>query len=226
MLQDALDSLNDVFSPPFRRVMVKSLALTFGVLIVVGVALDRVALSFVEVQTGWLATLISVMIGLGLLTGLIFLAAPTTSLVASFFFDEIAEIVEREVDPAGVPGRPMPVVEATLYALRFGGLTVLVMLVALVLVFVPGIGILAWWAANAYLLGREYFELAAMRFRPPAEAREMRRFHAMPVYGAGLLIAAFVAIPLLNLFTPLFAAALMARLHKRLSQRAIGSPVS
>ena len=222
MLQDAIDSLNDVFSPPFRRVMLKSLGLTLGVLLVVGVALDRFALSFVLVQTGWLATLISVMVGLGLVTGLIFLAAPTTSLVASFFFDEIAEIVERKIDPSGAPGRPMPVIDATLYSLRFGALMSLVMLVAIVLVFVPGIGLLAWWAANAYLLGREYFELAAMRFRPPPEARAMRRFHALPVYAAGLVIAAFVAIPLLNFFTPLFGAALMARLHKRLSSRSVG----
>ena len=31
--------------------------------------------------------------------------------------------------------------------------------------------------ANAYLLSREYFLLAAMRFRPPAEAKAMRRAH-------------------------------------------------
>ena len=46
----------------------------------------------------------------------------------------------------------------------------------------------------------------------------MRRHFAAPVYLAGLFIAGFVAIPLLNLFTPLFATALMARLHKRLSR--------
>ena len=85
------------------------------------------------------------------------------------------------------------------------------------LVFIPGIGFAAWIGANAYLLGREYFELAAMRFRSLAEAREMRRRFAAPVYLAGLFISGFVAIPLLNLFTPLFATALMARLHKRLS---------
>ena len=91
-------------------------------------------------------------------------------------------------------------------------------LAALVLLFVPGFGLLAWIGANAYLLGREYFELAAMRFRPVAEARAMRRHFALPVYLAGLSIAGFVAIPLLNLFTPLFATALMARLHKRLAR--------
>jgi CysZ protein len=34
---------------------------------------------------------------------------------------------------------------------------------------------------------------------------------------AGLLIAAFLAIPFVNLLTPLFAAGLMVHLHKALS---------
>jgi CysZ protein len=57
-----------------------------------------------------------------------------------------------------------------------------------------------------------------MRFRSAAEAREMRARFELQVYLAGLLIAGFVAIPLLNLLTPLFATTLMARLHKRLVQ--------
>ena len=32
------------------------------------------------------------------------------------------------------------------------------------------IAVVVFFAANAYLLGREYFELAALRFRPAAEA--------------------------------------------------------
>ena len=95
------------------------------------------------------------------------------------------------------------------------------MLAALVLFFLPGIGFAAWFAANAYLLGREYFELAAMRFRSAEEARAMRRYFAGPVFLAGLIIAGFVAVPILNLATPLFAAALMARLHKRLERQAV-----
>jgi CysZ protein len=218
MLRDAIDSFADVFSPPFRSVMVKSLAMTVGVLALAGFGLDRLAMSFVQVQPGWLATAISVLVGLGLVAGLVFLAAPTTSLVAGFFLDEIAAIVEREVDPDGVPGQPAPAIESALFALRFAALSLLVTLAALVLLFVPGVGLLAWIAANAYLLGREYFELAAMRFRPASEARAMRGHFAIQVYLAGLFVAGFVAIPVLNLFTPLFATALMARLHKRLER--------
>ena len=77
-------------------------------LAVAWLGLDRLALYFVNVQPSWLATLIAWLIGLGLLAGVVFLAAPVTSLVASLFFDEIAGHVERAIDPAGAPGRPAP----------------------------------------------------------------------------------------------------------------------
>ncbi|MGA2486247.1 MAG: sulfate transporter family protein [Roseiarcus sp.] len=218
MLQDAFDSLADIASPPFRKVVVKSLALTAAALLVAWFGLDRLALHFVDVQPSWLATLIAWLIGLSLLVGAVFLAAPVASLVASLFFDEIAAHVEAQVDPLGAPGRPAPFVEATLAALRFAGLSLAVGIVSLILLFVPGIGFAAWLAANAYLLGREYFELAAMRFHSAAQARALRRQRAGIVFAYGVMIAVFVAIPLVNLLTPLFATTLMVRLHKRVAR--------
>jgi uncharacterized protein involved in cysteine biosynthesis len=37
------------------------------------------------------------------------------------------------------------------------------------------------------------------------------------VFLAGMIVAGFVSVPLLNLFTPLFATALMTRIMKRLA---------
>ena len=75
--------------------------------------------------------------------------------------------------------------------------------------------------ANSYLLGRMYFELAAMRFRPPFEAKAMRRANGAYVFLAGMVIALFVSIPVLNLATPIFAMAFMVHIHKQLSGRRI-----
>src|SRR5260370_1374607 len=80
-----------------------------------------------------------------------------------------------------------------------------------------GPGFIAFFIGTAWLLGREYFELAAMRFRPPAEAKAMRKQNAATVFTAGLVIAAFVSIPIVNLATPLFGMAFMVHMHKRLS---------
>ena len=90
-------------------------------------------------------------------------------------------------------------------------------LVALFLLLIPGVNIGAFFLVNGYLIGREYFEFAAMRFRPEADARDLRRRHAGTVFLAGLVIAGFLAVPLLNLLTPLFAGAMMVHLHKMLS---------
>ncbi|MGD1037552.1 MAG: EI24 domain-containing protein [Roseiarcus sp.] len=118
MFQDALDSFSDVFSPPFRRLMAKSFVLTAAVLVLAWFGLDRLALSLVHAGPPWLATAISLVVGLGLLAGLMLLAAPVSSLLAGLFFDEIAAHVEREIDPEGPEGRPAPALEAALFALR------------------------------------------------------------------------------------------------------------
>jgi len=85
-----------------------------------------------------------------------------------------------------------------------------------------GAGAVLFFIATAWLLGREYFLLAAMRFRPAAEAKALRRRHQATIFTAGLFIAGFVSIPILNLATPLFGIALMVHMHKRLSRGAVG----
>ncbi len=67
------------------------------------------------------------------------------------------------------------------------------------------------------LLGREFFEFAAMRHRPPAEARAFRQAHSGTVFLSGLAIAGFLAVPFLNLLTPIFATVMMVHLNKRLT---------
>lgn len=217
MIDDALAALAQIFTPTFRATLVKSLALTIVLLVLVWLGLDRLAASFIAGAPSWLAMALSWLVGLGLVFGLAFLVAPVVSLVAGFFLDDMAAIVEREIDPAGPPGKPAPAGVAALFALRFAGLSILVNLIALALLFAPGINLVAFLGANAYLLGREYFELAAMRFRSAGEARAMRSRYGLRVFLAGLIIAVFVSVPLLNLCTPLFATALMVRLHKRLA---------
>ena len=140
-----------------------------------------------------------------------------TSLVASLFVDDVADIVEREHYPAERPGVALPFSQAILEGIKTAFLTILIYLVALPLVLFAGAGFLIFFLAAAWLLGREYFELAAMRFRPPEEAKAMRRDNAATIFTAGLFIAAFVSIPIVNLATPIFGMALMVHMHKRLS---------
>jgi uncharacterized protein involved in cysteine biosynthesis len=164
-----------------------------------------------------LAWIVSIAAGLGVVFGAVLLMPAITSLVASVFVDEVAEHVEREHYPAERPGVPLPFGLAMTEGVKTSLLTILVYLIALPFVFIAGAGFLAFFLATAWLLGREYFELAAMRFRPPEEAKAMRKENAAAVFTAGLIIAAFVSIPVVNLATPLFGMAFMVHMHKRLS---------
>ncbi|HEX4616699.1 MAG TPA: sulfate transporter family protein [Stellaceae bacterium] len=155
--------------------------------------------------------------GLGVVFGGILLMPAISSLVASVFVDDVADHVEREHYPAERPGTALPLGLAMTEGTKTALLTILVYLIALPFVFVAGVGFIAFFIATAWLLGREYFELAAMRFRPPAEAKAMRKQNAATVFTAGLIIAAFVSIPIVNLATPLFGMAFMVHMHKRLS---------
>ena len=74
--------------------------------------------------------------------------------------------------------------------LKIALLTIVVYLCALPFLFFAGLGVVILFVANAYLLGREYFELAAMRFHSADETKAMRRAHAGSVFLAGMFIAA------------------------------------
>ena len=224
MLDDALAAFQQIFTPPFRAVLIKMLGLTVVLLGLVWFGLDRLVLHFVHVETPWVATLLSLITGIGLFVGLAFLLAPTSSLIAGLFLDELAENVEREIYPADRIGRALPAGYAVWLALRFALVSALVNFVALMLLLVPGINAIAFFVANAYLLSREFFELAALRYRPLDEVRALRRRHPLRIFAAGLLVAALLAVPILNLLTPLFGTAFMVRVHKRIAAPAVPRP--
>jgi CysZ protein len=217
MLDDALAAFRQIFTPPFRAVLFKMLGLTLLVLALAWLGLDRLVVHFIAVPYPWLATVLSIATGIGLFIGLAFLLAPVSSLVAGLFLDELAEIVEREIYPPEQTGRPLPAGYAVWLAVRFALVSALVNFIALLLLLVPGVNAIAFFVANAYLLSREFFELAALRYRPFEEVRFLRRRYRLRLFIAGLLIAALLAIPVLNLLTPLFGTAFMVRLHKRLA---------
>ena len=232
MFEAAFKALSQMFSPPFRRVLWKSIGLAFILIVIIGIALNRVfswlatsGATWAEASTGahsaWqlLAWMLSIMATLGVITGAIFLMPAVTAFVGSFFVDEIADEVERTHYPAEPPGHALPLGRALIEGIKTALLAVVVYLCAAPFLLFAGFGLVIMFFANAYLLSREYFLLAAMRFRPPDEAKAMRRAKSGSIFMAGLPIALFVSIPILNLATPLFAMAMMVHVHKRLSGR-------
>jgi uncharacterized protein involved in cysteine biosynthesis len=231
MLDAAVKAIAQMFSPELRRILWRAIGLSLILIAVVSILLQRGLAWLATSGETWaestlggyhsaldaLSWVVSIAAGFGILFGAVFLMPVITSLIASVFVDDVAEEVERVHYPADRIGTALPVVRSLIEGSKTALLTLLVYLIALPFVFLAGAGVFVFFFATAYLLGREYFELAAMRFRSVAEAKAMRRQNASTVFAAGCFIAAFVSIPILNLATPLFGMALMVHIHKRLS---------
>lgn len=223
-------ALSDILSPPFRATLWKSLGLTAVCLVVLWFAVETVfewlAVPFLSNlfpdAPGWVdqaGTVAGWGAGIALAIGLLFLIGPISAIIAGLFLDDVAEVVERRAYPGSPAGRPMPFWRGAVLSVRFFGVVILGNLIALALLLVPGVNLVAFFLVNGYLVGREYFEFAAMRYRREGDARDMRSRHSTTVFFAGLLVALFMAIPIVNLLTPLFAASLMVHLHQRISAR-------
>jgi CysZ protein len=234
MFDAAFKALAQMFEAPLRRVLLKAVGLALILIVLIGIALHRLFAAMAASGASWaeqaygtaphsawmaLAWVLSVVASLGIVTGALFLMPAVSAFIGSFFVDEIADAVEREHYPADAAGRALPFFRALIEGVKFAALAIIVYLFALPFIFFAGLGLIILFFANAYLLGREYFELAAMRFRPPAEAKALRTQHAIYIFLAGTAIALVVSIPILNLATPIFAMAYMVHIHKQMSAR-------
>ncbi len=218
MINHAVLALRQAFSPPFRSILLKTVALALVFLILLGVLLQTIAARLIDFSNQNYDLAASILSGLGIVVALFFLVPPVVSLVAGFYQDRIASLVETRHYPTDPAGIELPTGRSIYLAVRFALVVLVVNIGALFLLLVPGVNIAAWWLANGYLLGREYFEFAAMRFMPEEEARALRRQHRGRVFTGGLLIAAFMAVPILNLATPLVASAFMVHVFKGLGR--------
>lgn len=236
MLEAAGKALSQMVTPALRGVLLKAVGLALVIIVIIGIALQRLLSSMAESGANWaeqtsgfaphaawatLAWLLSIMASLGIITGALFLMPAVTALVGTFFVDETADAVEREYYPAEPVGRALPFLRALIEGVKIAAVALLVYFCALPFMLLAGFGVIVLFLANAYLLSREYFELAAMRFRPPHEAKAMRRANAAYVFLAGVVISVFVSIPVINLATPIFAMAFMVHVHKRIAGKRV-----
>jgi len=225
ILEAARAAAGHLFSAAFRGVFFKTLGLTLLALAAAWFGLKAVfewlALPWLEALlpglpawAGWFGVVAAFAAGIGLALALALLIAPVTAIIAGLFLDDVAERVERTDYPGDRPGQAVPALRSLVLSLKFFCVVVVGNLLALMLLVVPGVNVGIFFLVNGYLIGREFFEFAAMRFRPEAEAKALRRRNSGTVFLAGLVIAAFMAVPLLNLLSPLFACAMMVHVHK------------
>ena len=228
MFEDFFRSVGQMTDPRFRNVLMKGVALTVGLLIAVTLAMtwlvgflvpDTVSLpligdvSWVDGIAWWASLLLMLVLS-------VVLMVPVAGAFTGIFLDDVADAVEARHYPELAPAPDVPMTETIRDSLGFFGVIVGVNLIALILFFFVGpLAPILFWVVNGYLLGREYFQMAAMRRVGRAEANRLRSQHNMQIWLAGTLMAIPLSIPLVNLLIPILGAATFTHLFHRVSHR-------
>ena len=205
----------------FLRVLLLGIALTLALLVGIGVAViwglnwllpDTFGLPWIG-EVAWVDDVASWGSVALLLVLSVFLMVPVASAFTGLFLEDVAAAVEGRYYPHLPPVPRLPWSDALRDSVGFLGLLVAVNLVALALYFVVGpFAPLLFWAVNGFLLGREYFQLVAMRRLGRQGAIAARKRHRGRIWLAGTLMAAPLSIPLVNLVIPILGAATFTHL--------------
>ncbi|MEM8631250.1 MAG: EI24 domain-containing protein [Pseudomonadota bacterium] len=226
MLSDFSRAISQLGDPRFRRVLFMGIGLTllllFGIyaLFVGAISLffpDSLTLPLIGTIT-WVDNLLS-WATIPLIIGLsVFLMVPVASAFTGIFLDDVADAVEDRFYPHLTPAPRLSLAQGITDSLKFLGVILLANLVALFvyLIFIPFAPVI-FWALNGFLLGREYFQLIAIRRLGPEGARKMRSRYMAQIWLAGGLMAIPLTVPLLNLLVPVLGAATFTHLFHRLN---------
>ena len=145
----------------------------------------------------------------------VFLMVPVASAMSAFFVDDVARAVEERHYPNTQAQYRSKLSEEVRESLGFLGTMLVANMIALIFyaffaVFAP----IIFWSLNGYLIGREYFYMAAKRHLGRDNALSVFRDHRFRVWMCGVILVLPMSVPLLNLVVPVLAAASFTHLFQ------------
>jgi len=232
-LRDFRRALAQVTDPAFRGVLLKSLGWTVLLLgpFVVGFA------AFIGMISGFLAWILPASVSLPWIgsfstgaaslsgfgwTVLLFLSSvlmiPVAAAFVGFYQEDIAARVEARYYPSLPPAAPISFSDGLWDGARFLGFFAVVNIAALVVYLSsPLLAPYVFWLVNGLLLGRQFFELAAMRRIGRKPALKLLRRHYVQIWAAGVLLAIPMTIPVFNLVLPIIGVAVYTHMFHRVT---------
>ncbi len=223
MIGDLLRAVAQLGDRKFLRVFAVSIAITvltlvafmFGWTWIVGTIPDTGWVLW-GYDLGFLDAVAAILAWTAGAVGAIFLMFPVAALVIGFFLEDIADAVEArhypQLPPAGRLGWGELIADGLVFALAL----IVANLIGLALYLVSGpFAPFVFIAVNGWLLGRQYFELVAMRRIGTKAARKLRKRLGGQVWLAGVLMAVGLSVPLLGLAVPVLGVAAFTHLYHR-----------
>lgn len=231
MFAALIRAINQLGDKKFQKVILFGIAGAVGVFvglwILAGWAVAAIAwseLPWIGGLLGWFPDWVGEAAFLVTMLIVMFLLFPAVMTgVVSIFLDDIVKAVEDKHYPALPQAKPLPLSETIGGALKFLGLVVGLNLLALplyaILFFIPPLNIILYYLLNGYLVGREFYEMVAFRRLSQEDARDVRKAHKGKITATGAMIAFGMTVPILNLLTPVLAAATMVHVFEGLPRR-------
>ncbi len=218
----------DLLRPGAMKVVGFGVALSLGLLVAIYVAMvmligwlvpDSFSLPFIG-EVGHIDTALSIVSAGVILFASIFLMVPVASAFTGFFLEDVAEMVEDVHYPTLPPVRKLTFAEGMRDTVRFFGVILVANIIALMIYpFVIPLAPFLFFGLNGYLLGREYFQMAAFRRMEREAALELYERNKVTIWAAGALMAVPLSIPLVNLFVPVLGAAGFTHLFHAITGR-------
>jgi len=219
--------------PPIKRVIWRVGLWTAAVYLLVGIALWSMfagldpTFGFAFIPFDWIRSLLVWIAGIvvGVLGVFAFFAVfwllfvVIVQLVAGFYLERVIAAVEARHYPDLPPALSPTVSGAVINGLQYFAMLVLLNLLALPFYLIPMIGVVVFYLVNGYLIGREYYELVALRRIDARCAKRLRLAERGTVFGAGLITTVLFSLPVINLVAPIVAAAAMVHLFEAMAGR-------
>jgi len=211
--------------PKFSKTLFKALFLTL-ILLLLSVFPFYFLLEFLLPESIWIpflgtiypqAWLSGLAIGFAVIAAAI-LMFPVAIMIVGVFLDDIAEAVESK-HYSHLPQVPhLRIKDIVFDAIRLFFVMVFANTAAIIIYFaVPPLAPFIFYIVNGYLLGREYFQLVAMRRLGEKAASKMRKKFRFQIWFAGIFMAVPLSIPVVNILVPLLGVATFTHMFHRLS---------
>ncbi len=223
MPRNLLLAVRQAFDPAFRAVAIKtaavSAALFAALILAMGWALHAIEL----VGIGWLDWTIKALAGAGAVVLSLMLFPLLATMAVGLFLEEIADAVDARHYPDKPEAPGQPILSCTVSTAKLVLVALALNILVLPLYLLPGLNVFVFYGLNGYLLGREYFELVALRRLEPRMARRVRRKSRWRIFAGGILITLLLSIPVINWLMPMIATAFMVHEFDALERRHAGT---
>ncbi len=214
MLSAYIKALDQFSDPAIRHVLWMAIAIAVAVFAVLWGVIDYLLANSALFETGWLEWATDVLGYVATLALTWFLFPGVVSAAVGVLLEAVAAAVEARHYPHLTPARGQPLGQSVLTAVRFLAVLIVVNVLMLPLLLIAPVFLFVFYAANGYLLGREYFELVALRRVGREEARTLRKANRGRLFAFGAVTAFLLTVPVVNLLTPVAACAAMVHLFE------------